>query len=326
MNERVLVTGADGFVGRSFCRRLIEAGFTPLAGLRTLARWAELQTAVPGLSETILLGDLSANRDLRDRLAGIPVIVHLAANTSPIPESAEALREYRHVNVDGTRSMARAAAASGVRRFVFASTAKVHGEATTETPFTEDAPANPRSSYAVSKWEAEEALRSIAAESGMEAVVVRPPLVYGPGVRGNFLRLIRFVDHGLPLPLPRERNCRSLINVENLADFLVRCVSQDEAGNRSFLVSDGEDLSTRELVERLARLLARPVRLLTAPEALIRFAAKVAGKEDAARRMLDSFVIDSSRAQHLLRWTPQVGLDEGLSATVRWFREPKPAW
>jgi nucleoside-diphosphate-sugar epimerase len=204
------------------------------------------------------------------------------------------------------------------------STAKVHGEATTGAPFREDSPANPGSPYAASKWEAEEVLRRIAAESGMETVVIRPPLVYGPGVKGNFLRLMRLVDRGLPLPMPRSSNALSLIGVENLAEFLVRCVSHREAANRIFLVKDGEGISTRELVARLARLLGQPVRFVTAPGTLIRFAARIVGKEEAARKMLDSFVVDSGCAQRCLGWTPPVSLGEGLSATVQWFRESKP--
>lgn len=321
MSKRVLVTGANGFAGRFVCRALIRSGFTPVAGLRMSSGWEELKAAIPGLCNYSLLGDLSAASNLRDHLTGISAVVHLAANTRMMSGESEALREYRRVNVEGTRSMALAAAAAGVRRFVFVSTAKVHGEGTTGVPFTEDTPANPAGPYAASKWQAEEALRAVASRTGMEVVVVRPPLVYGPGVRGNFRRLLRLVDRGFAVPLPRNGKFRSLIGVENLADFLVLCIGHREAANRSFLVTDGEDIAIRELIARLARLLARPTRIVTCPESLIRFAAMVAGREDAVRKMLDSFVVDSSRAQRSLGWTPPVSLDEGLSATARWFRE-----
>ncbi len=253
MTERVLVTGADGFIGRYVCRRLIEAGYIPQAGVRDLAKWPELQRAVPGLGDFSHLGDLSASQNLRPHLANVSAVVHLAARTPLTTEkAAAATREYQRVNVGGTKSIALAAAAAGVRRLVFVSTVKVHGEATFGKPFAEDMPSNPRNPYAASKWEAEEELRSVAAATGLEVVIVRPPQVYGPGVKGNFLRLMRLVDRGLPLPLPQRRNCRSLLGAENLADFLVHCVNHRRAANQSFLVKDTEDISTRELMERLA--------------------------------------------------------------------------
>lgn len=324
MTERVLVTGADGFVGRYVCRRLIESGYIPCAGVRDLKRWRELQQVVPGLSDFSLLGDLSANQNLCARLANVSVVVHLAARApAATHNAAKTPQEYRHVNVGGTKSVALAAAAAGVRRFIFVSTVKIHGEATFEKPFTEDMASNPRDPYAASKWEAEEVLRSVAAESGLEVVIVRPPQVYGPGVRGNFLELMRLVDRGLPLPLPGNGNCRSLLGAENLADFLVHCVNHPKAANQSFLVKDTEDISTRELITRLARALARPIRCLPVPAALIRFVAKLTLKEEAAGRVLDSLVIDSSRAQEWLQWVPPVTLDDGLATTARWYRESK---
>ncbi len=322
MNERVLVTGADGFVGRYVCRKLISSGFIPHAGVRTLQLWPELQRVVPGLTEHSLLGDLSADPELRSPLNGVSVVVHLAARVHVMKESArDPLQEYRRVNVDGTRSIALAAIAAGVRRFIFVSTVKVQGESTSQKPFREDMAPHPEDAYAVSKLEAEEALRTIAAESGLEVVIVRPPLVYGPGVRGNFLRLMKFVDRALPLPWPKSGNCRSMIGADNLADFLVRCVDHPKAAGQRFLVKDSEDISTRELVARLARCLARPVRLVPVPEALVRLAARLTFKEEAANRVLDSLVIDSRRAQQELQWTPPVTLDDGLAATARWYRE-----
>jgi nucleoside-diphosphate-sugar epimerase len=237
-------------------------------------------------------------------------------------ESASSpLQEYRRVNVDGTKSIALAAVAAGVRRFIFVSTVKIHGESTFGEPFREDMTPNPEGAYAVSKWEAEEALRSLASESGLEVVIVRPPLVYGPGVRGNFLQLIGLVDRALPLPWPTSGNCRSMIGADNLADFLVRCVDHPKAAGKSFLVKDSEDISTRELITRLARLLARPVRLFPVPEALIRLAARMTFKEEAINRVLDSLVIDSRRAQQDLQWAPPVPLNDGLAATARWYRK-----
>ena len=322
MNERVVVTGANGFVGRYVCRKLIASGFLPIAGLRDLETWPELRHAIPGLNEVSHLGDLSANPNLRDSFSGASVVMHLAARVHVMKESArDPLGEFRKVNVNGTRAIALAAVAAGVRRLIFVSTVKVHGESTSGNPFCEDTPSNPEDPYAISKWEGEEALRAIAAETGLEVVIVRPPLVYGPGVRGNFLRLIKLADLAVPLPWPKGPNCRSMIGVDNLADFLVRCVDHPKAAGQCFLVKDSEDLSTRELMTRLARFLDRPSRLFPFPEPLIRFAAKLASKQDAASRVLDSLVIDSGRAQELLSWVAPMTLDCGLAATAQWYQK-----
>jgi nucleoside-diphosphate-sugar epimerase len=322
MNERVLVTGADGFVGRYVCRKLIESGYSLRAGVRNVESIPDLQRSVPGLTDSSLLGDLGANPELRNPLMGVSAVVHLAARVHVIKASSgDPLQEFRQVNAVGTKSLAYAAAAAGVRRLIFVSTIKVNGDSTSGKPFHIDMVPNPQDAYAISKWEAEEALRSVAAESALEVVIVRPPLVYGPGVRGNFLRLMSLVDRALPLPWPRSENCRSMIGAENLADFLVRCVDHPEAAGQSFLVKDTEDISTRELITRLARLLARPVRLVPVPEPLIRFAARLTMKQEAASRVLDSLVIDSDRAQQLLGWVPPVTLDEGLARTARWYQE-----
>jgi nucleoside-diphosphate-sugar epimerase len=235
--------------------------------------------------------------------------------------SGDPLQEFRRVNVEGTKLLARAAAEAGVPRFIFVSTIKVNGDSTADKPFNMDMPPDPQDAYAISKWEAEEALRSVAAESGLEVVIVRPPLVYGPGVRGNFLRLMRLVDRAFPLPLPKGENRRSMIGAENLADFLVRCVDHPKVAGHSFPVKDAEDVSTRELITRLARLLGRPVRLVPVHESLIRLAARLTMKNEAASRVLDSLVIDSDRAQQLFNWVPPATLDEGLTATARWYRE-----
>ena len=322
MNERILVTGADGFVGRYVCLKMIESGYALRAGVRNAKSIPDLQRAVHGLSDSSLLGDLGANPELKGALAGVSAVVHLAARVHVMKESSgDPLQEFRRVNVVGTRSLARAAAEAGVRRFIFVSTIKVNGESTSEKPFHVDMPPAPQDAYAISKWEAEEALRFVAAESGLEVVVVRPPLVYGPGVRGNFLRLMSLVDRALPLPWPKGENCRSMIGTENLADFLVRCVGHSKAAGHSFLVKDSEDISTRELITRLARLMDRPVRLVPIPEPLIRLAARLTMRKEAAGRVLDSLVIDSDRAQQLLDWVPPVTLDEGLAATAHWYRE-----
>jgi nucleoside-diphosphate-sugar epimerase len=322
MSEAILVTGAGGFVGKAVCRGLLACGYAPRAGVRSREGWPELQAATVGLSEFAVIGDLGANPDLDDALENVGVVVHLAARVHIMDDvTGDPLNEYRRVNVGGTEALARAAAKRGARRIVVVSTVKVNGESTSGRPFVEGDPPDPQDPYAVSKWEAEEALRSIGAKTGLEIVIVRPPLVYGPGVRANFLRLIRLVARGIPLPLPDTKNRRSLIGVDNLADFLVRCVGHPHAANETFMVSDGEDVSTRELIARLALALGRTARFLPVPELAARLVARLAGKEAAVDRLFGSLVVNSDKARKKLGWKPPITLDSGLAATARWYLE-----
>ena len=324
MKERVLVTGACGFVGKVVCRRLIESGYIPRAGLRDAKQWPALQAATHGLTEFAVLGDLGANPDLRPAFANVSAVVHLAARVHQArDDAADPMTEYRRTNVDGTREIALAAAEQGIRRMIFVSTVKVNGESTCGNGFTEDDPPNPEDWYSISKWEAEEVLRSTGARTGLEVVIVRPPLIYGPEVRANFYALVKFAHQfahrGIPIPLPDTNNRRSLLGVENLADFLVRCIGHPKAANQTFMVSDGEDVSTRELIVLLARALGRPARFLPAPALALRMAAKLAGKEPALNRLLGSLAVDSGKARQTLGWTPPATLDEGLAATAHWY-------
>ena len=322
MREKVLVTGADGFVGKVVCRRLLQAGYTPRAGLWNAELWPNLQAATSGLSESAVIGDLGENPNLNGALENVAAIVHLAARVHIMQDdTVDPLKEYRRVNVDGTEALACAAAKLGVRRMVFVSTVKVNGESSSGKPFTEGDPPDPQDPYAVSKWEAEEALRSVAAKTGLEIVIVRPPLVYGPGVRANFLRLMTLVERGIPLPLPDTKNRRSLIGVENLADLLTLCASHPGAANETFMVSDSEDVTTRDLIARLARALGRSARFLPISEFAVRLAARLVGKEDAINRLLGSLTVSSHKAGQRLGWKPPVTLDSGLAATARWYLE-----
>jgi len=328
--EKVLVTGADGFVGKVVCRRLLEAGYTPRAALWNAELWPKLQAATSGLSEFAVIGDLGANPNLNDALENVAAIVHLAARVHVMQDDTlDPLKEYRRVNVDGTEALACAAAKLGVRRMVFVSTVKVNGESSSGKPFTEGDPPDPQDPYAVSKWEAEEALRRVAAKTGLEIVIVRPPLVYGPGVRANFLRLMSLVERGIPLPLPDTKNRRSLVGVENLADLLTLCASHPGAVNETFMVSDREDVTTRDLIARIARVLGRSARFVPISEFAVRFAARLVGKEDAINRLLGSLTVSSDKAGQRLGWKPPVTLDSGLAATAGWYLEssrlmPKP--
>jgi nucleoside-diphosphate-sugar epimerase len=324
--SRVLVTGASGFLGREVCARLLGSGHTPVAGLRGLDRCQAVRDSVPGISDFRILGDLSSEcseSSVVDALEGIDTVVHLAARVHVLRDSvANPLNAFRATNVDGTRKIAAAAANNhGVKRFVFVSTAKVNGESTKTKPFSEEDPEDPCDPYAVSKWEAEKELRCLGDQTGLEMVIIRPPLVYGPGVRANFLRLIRMIDRGLPLPIPETTNRRSMIGVQNLADFLVQCVCQQRAANHTYLVSDGEDLSIRELIGRLGSALGHKVRFLPISPSLMRIAGKVARKEEEISRLLDSLSIDSSNARRSLDWHPPLTVDEGLETTARWYRQ-----
>jgi nucleoside-diphosphate-sugar epimerase len=319
---RVLVTGANGFVGKTLCRCLLQGSYSPRAGLHSRASWPALKAAVPGLSDFTVIGDLGTNPTLSGAFENLDVVVHLAARAHMMHDDAkDPLKEFRRVNVAGTEALARAAVEHGLRRMVFVSTTKVNGESTRGKAFTEEDRPDPQDPYGVSKWEAEQALRSIGAKTGLEIVVVRPPLVYGPGVRANFLRLISAVNRGIPLPLPAIRNRRSLIGVGNLADFLVQCAIHPAAANETFMVSDGEDVSTRELIARLALPLGRPARFLPVPEFAVRLPARLAGKEAAVNRLFGSLAVNSEKARKVLGWTPPVTLDSGLAATARWYLE-----
>lgn len=318
--SRVLVTGANGFAGRVLCRALLQANSTPIAGLHSTASWSRLQTSVPGLAEHAVIGDLGANPNLHAALENVEAVVHLAARVHQMRDNAaDPLLEFRRVNVDGTKALAAAAAEKGVRRFVFVSSVKVNGESTNGAAFSEEDVPNPHDPYGVSKWEAEQALRAIAGQTGIEFVIVRPPLVYGPGVRANFLRLMNLIARGIPFPAPASENRRSLVGIGNLSGFLVQCVNHPAAANETFLLSDGEDVSTRELVVRLGRALGRSARTIPLPEFPLRPLARLLRKEAALNRLFGSLAVDSSKARHKLGWTPPFTLDYGLAETARWY-------
>ena len=310
---RILVTGASGFVGSVLCRELLARGHTVRAGIR---RASSSDTALPEAHE-VVVPDIAAEFDRSALLDGIDTVVHLAA----VAHRTAGEAEIRRVNVDATRRLAEAAIGS-VRRFVFLSSVKVHGEDSGSGAYGEADPLRPEDPYGRSKLEAERALTETAARSGMELVLLRPPLVYGPGVKANFLRLLGWVDSGLPLPFASVRNQRSLIYLGNLVDAIARC-AEHPAARGPFLVSDEETVSTPELVSRLARALERPARLVPMPPALLRVAGMIVGRRAEIQRLTGNLAIDSSRARRVLDWRPPYALDEGLAATARWFRSAR---
>lgn len=310
----VLVTGATGFVGSYLCRVLAEPGWTVRAAVRR-------QAHVPGAVEQAVVGDIDANTDWSSALEGVGAVVHLAARVHRMGDRAQdPLKEYRLVNVEGTRHLADSSAAAGVRRFVFVSSIKANGEED-PLPYTEDRPPRPVDPYGVSKWEAEQALWGVARASGLEVVVLRPPLVYGPGVRANFLSLMRLVQLGLPLPLKSIRNRRSFIYVGNLADAIGRCLVHPAAAGRTYLLSDGEAVSTPELMRRLATAMGTHARLVPCPPALLHGAAKLLGKVGTASRLLGSLEVDMTRIQGELEWTPPFRMEEGLRRVAMSLRD-----
>jgi nucleoside-diphosphate-sugar epimerase len=311
LQETVLVTGATGFIGRTLVSRLLATtGYAVRAAVRQGA------AALPAGSVSI--DGIGPDTDWREAVRNCRVVVHCAARVHVMQEKeADPLREFRKVNVQGTLRLARQAAEAGARRFVFLSSVKVNGEQTPlNHPFTDlDVPA-PEDPYGISKQEAEEGLRRLGLQMGMEIVIIRPTLVYGPGVKGNFLSLTRWVDRGFPLPLGAVANRRSFIGLDNLVDLIMTCIDHPAAASQTFLAADGEDLSTAELVRRLALALGKPARLFPVPPAFLQGIAALCGRREMIRRLCGSLQVDIGKAKGLLGWRPPCTVDEGLRRMV----------
>lgn len=336
---RVLVTGANGFVGQALCRRLWHE------------KIHEVVVAVRGEAKSSLgiahypVGDIHSQTTWKHALEGVDVVVHLAARVHvKCDESNDPPTEFRKVNTEGTLNLARQAAQAGVRRFVFLSSVKVNGEgAACPDPkippalalpreeggnvslgvrgcFREDDAPAPQGAYAISKWEAEQGLIAIARETEMEVLILRPPLVYGPGVGANFLRLLRLVERGALLPFGTVDNQRSLLYLGNLVHAIALCLTHPAAANQTYLVSDGEDVSTPDLIRRLAAQMGKRARLLPVPVRWLELAGGIVGKGAEVRRLLGSLAVDSGKIRHELGWRPPYTLEEGVAETVRWLR------
>lgn len=281
----------------------------------------QARTGAAGTMHALLMPELADDTDWSGALSGITTVIHCAARVHVMRESAanplEALALFRRVNVDATLNLARQAAAKGVRQFIFISSVKVNGEATLPgQPFTEDSPLRPEDAYGVSKQEAETALLELGRGSGMAITIVRPPLVYGPGVRANFLSMILWVRRGVPLPLGSIANQRSFVFLDNLVSLVLCCVDNQKAYNQVFLVSDGRDLSTTELLRACAQALKVPSRLLPFPSRLLTLLAKLSGKKSIADRLCQSLQVDIGKAKRVLGWTPPYTVEQGLRAVA----------
>ena len=311
---KVLVTGASGFVGSALCAHLVAKGHTVRGAVRNTQG-----KPLPGV-EYQIVSDMSIGANWREVLTDINVVVHCAARVHVMKEaSVDPLAAFREVNVKGTACLAEQAIDRGAKRFIYISSIKVNGETTSGHPFKADDTPAPEDPYGISKWEAEQVLREIAEKTGLEVVIIRPPLVYGPGVRANFLRLMQGIMSGVPLPLGAIDNRRSIVALDNLVDLIEDCLNNPQAINQTFLVSDGDDLSTKALFQRTAVALGRPVRLIPVPVSLLWAMARLFGKSDFAQRLCGSLQVDISKTRDRLSWSPPISVDEALHKTAKHF-------
>jgi nucleoside-diphosphate-sugar epimerase len=306
---RVLITGATGFVGQSLAHALQSHGHDVVRATRQPQ------------PNSVLVTSIDANTDWRNALRGCDAVVHLAARVHQMRDASEdPLADFRRVNTQGTIRLAQQAHTAGVRRFLFLSSIKVNGEEGVR-PYRAVDPPHPQDAYGMSKWEAEQGLRQLAAQTNMETVIIRPPLVYGPGAKANFHNMMRWLHRGVPLPLASVTdNRRSLVALDNLVDLLITCLDHPAAANQTFLASDGEDLSTADLLRRLGRAMGHPARLFHVPTALLQTGARLLGKVHTAQRLLGSLQVDIDHTRRTLGWTPLISVDEGLRRAAQGFQ------
>jgi len=315
--KKVLVTGATGFVGRHLCDSLFSSGYVVTGATRTLQ-----SGLTPRNYEVRITGDIGAPIDWVPVLRDVDYVVHLAARVHVMSEVAKnPLTEFRRVNSVGSAKLAESAAATGVKRLIYVSTIKVHGEKTMGRPFCFADRVAPGDPYAISKLEAEQALSGIAEDKGLEIVILRPPLIYGPGVGGNFLRVLSLVSSGIPLPLGMIRNARSMLAVTNLCDVVQLCLEHPDAVGRTFLVSDGVDISTPGLFRMIGNAMDKPARLLPAPEKLLRLGGKIFRRSNEVARLCDSLQVDIENTKDVLNWSPRTTLQDGIRSVVDWYLE-----
>ena len=312
---KFMISGAGGFVGKALCAELLRRGQSVSAAVRSGNSLIEN-------AEVIIIGAIDGETNWTDALRDVDVVIHLAARVHVMSENAaDPLAEFLQVNLHGTSNLARQAACFGVKRLVYVSSIKVNGEQTSATQsFTELNEPSPQDFYSISKWQAEQALWRIAQETGLEIVVVRPPLVYGPGVKGNFAQMLAVIAKRVPLPLASIYNRRSLIYVKNLVDALIACATHPDAAGQTYLVCDGEDISTPDLLRQLGDAMGYPAHILPFPPSWLRMLGKLFGKSDQVERLLDSLQVDSGKIRRDLNWVPPYTLQQGLQATAELHR------
>lgn len=314
----ILITGAGGFVGQALCKRITHhSAWDKVISVSRKKLNSPCANELIHYHTIVSLQELCGQTEL---LSDVDCIVHLAARVHQMNDlSEDPLSEFRAVNTEATCLLATAAAAAGVRRFIYLSSIKVIGDGSQEHRYTELSPQKPADPYALSKWEAEQKLKQIAEETGLEVVIIRPPLVYGENVKANFQTMLKVVQKGIPLPVALIQNKRSLIYVENLVDAILTTSIHPKASNQTFLVSDGEDVSTPQLIIAIANALERPAKLLPIPVWLLTISGMLLGKSQSVSRLTSSLYVDSSKLKNTLNWKPPFTFDEGIKKTVEWF-------
>lgn len=317
VTRSVFLTGATGFVGSAIAQRLVSEGCALICAAR------DKTASLPPTARVVNCADFTVNDGWQEALAEVDVVIHSAARVHVMNDTeSDPLAAFRKVNVEGTLNLARQALAAGVRRFVFVSSIKVNGEGTElGRPYRADDVPAPADPYGVSKMEAEQGLRELAAQSDLEVVIIRPVLVYGPGVKANFLVMMRWLDKGVPLPFGAIDNRRSLVALDNLVDLVHTCMTHVAASNQTFLVSDGEDLSTTALLRRMAKALGRSARLLPVPAWVLVTGARSLGKGALSQRLCGSLQVDIGKTRELLGWQPPVSVDAALRSAAKYYQE-----
>jgi nucleoside-diphosphate-sugar epimerase len=317
--SKLLITGATGFLGSMLCKNLSLKNYLINASTRS-----DSQKTIKGI-KFFNVGDINSKTKWDEALFSVECVIHCAARAHMMKDKKQdILKFYRKINVEGTRNLAMQAAMSGVKRFIFISSIKVNGEITIgSSSFKNGDIPKPEDAYGISKWEAEQALWKVSKQTGLEIVIIRPPLVHGYGVKGNFLRLLNLVYRGVPLPFAGIDNCRSFIGLENLIDIIILCIDHSKAAGNTFLISDTECISTSDLISKLQKIMKKPSRLFSIHSNLIKLMGFLTGKSLEVKRLLYSLKIDSSHAQKVLGWIPPITLDEGLEKTVKWYLKKK---